>query len=257
MPTISLPSLEAVYIEMYRDQLKLAAGTAFVCDTSRGSVLVSNWHNFSGRNNQTDRCISPTLAEPNIVRAYIHLVGALGKTVPIDFQLMSTDGCPLWIEHPIHGHKVDVAVLPISVSAQHQLFPVSWRNPIPLMQRIGIPAKVIGYPFGKRINEHMPVWATGHLASEPEVDVDNLPLMLIDCRTRRGNSGSPVMLHYPKGMMYIHEDESASFSPADVSRLLGIYSGRISVGSDIGRVWKLSAIKDILATLDVPLPAAE
>ena len=144
------------------------------------------------------------------------------------------------------GTKVDVAALRVTAPPDAQIFPISWRSPIPLAQRVGIPAKVVGYPFGVRINEHLPVWATGHIASEPEVDVDGLPLMLIDCRTRRGHSGSPVLLHYPRGIMYPHEDGAASVSDADVSRLLGIYSGRISVGSDVGRVWKLSAVVDIL-----------
>jgi V8-like Glu-specific endopeptidase len=172
----------------------------------------------------------------------------MSQTAPVDLPLLSSDEMPLWTEHPVHGHAVDIVALPIRVPDQFQLFPVSWRNPIPLAQRIGMPAKVVGYPFGMRINENWPAWATGHLASEPEVDVDGLPLMLIDCRTRRGHSGSPVLLHYPRGMMYVHEDQAASVSDADVSRLLGIYSGRISAGSDIGRVWKLSAIREIVET---------
>lgn len=50
--------------------------------------------------------------------------------------------------------------------------------------------------------------------------------------------------------MYPHEDGAASTSPQDVMRHLGIYSGRISVGSDIGRVWNFSVIVDIVLAFE-------
>jgi len=186
------------------------------------------------------------MAVPNTVRAYFHVEDNWDRTLPVDIPLLSSNEEPLWLEHPVYGETVDIAALPLPKTQGFSVFPISWRNPIPLARRIGIPAKVVGFPFGYRINKNFPIWVTGALASEPEVDVDGLPLMLIDCRTRRGNSGSPVVLHYPQGTMYAHEDGAASTSPQDVMRYLGIYSGRISVGSDIGRVWKLSAIIEIL-----------
>ena len=74
---LTLPSLEAVYIELWWNDAKLSSGTAFVCDTNAGPLLISNWHNYSGRNAQTRKCISPTMAVPNAVRAYFHLIGNL------------------------------------------------------------------------------------------------------------------------------------------------------------------------------------
>lgn len=186
------------------------------------------------------------MAVPNAVRAYFHVEENWDRTLPVHIPLVSINEEPLWLEHPVHGKIVDIAALPLPKTPGLSVFPISWRNPIPLARRIGIPAKVVGFPFGYRINKNFPVWLTGALASEPDVDVDGLPLMLVDCRTRRGNSGSPVLLHYPQGTMYAHEDGSASTSSRDVIRYLGIYSGRISVGSDIGRVWKISAVIDVL-----------
>lgn len=246
MITISLPSLESVYIELFRGELRLATGSAFLCENGGQCYLVSNWHNFAGRNNETGHCLSSTLAVPNIVRAFLCSAQSIDQTIPYDFPLLNEEEEPLWCEHPVHGAQVDVAALPVVIPQEAKAFPVSWKNPIGLAVRIGLPAKVIGYPFGRRINQHLPVWANGYIASEPDIDVDGLPLMLVDCRTRRGHSGSPVILHYPRGMAYVHEDGAASVSPADVMRLLGIYSGRISVGSDIGRVWKRTAVCEIL-----------
>lgn len=124
------------------------------------------------------------MAIPNTMRAFFHAEDNLDETLPVDIPILDINGLPLWLEHPVHGQAVDVAAIPLPETTGVSLFPISWRNPIPLAQRIGIPVKVIGYPFGYRINKNFPVWAVGALASEPEIDVDKLPFMLIDCRTR-------------------------------------------------------------------------
>jgi hypothetical protein len=55
------------------------------------------------------------------------------------------------------------------------------------------PVSVIGFPFGLTAGGKLPIWATGTLATEPIVSFQDLPLSLVDCRTRQGQSGSPVI----------------------------------------------------------------
>ena len=45
------------------------------------------------------------------------------------------------------------------------------------------------------------------------------------------------------------EDGSAAGGPEIRSRFLGVYSGRINAESDIGVVWKASAIAELLDTI--------
>jgi hypothetical protein len=104
--------------------------------------------------------------------------------------------------------------------------------------------QIIGFPYGLDLVKYMdycPLWTTGWIASEPNFDIyyhrkyDESPAFFVDCRTRRGQSGSPVIIADTK---YNHEPE-----------LIGIYGGRINKESDIGIVWKARAIKDLIDSL--------
>jgi len=49
MATIALPSVQSLLIELAVGGQGLATGTAFVCNSKKGPVLVTNWHNAAGR----------------------------------------------------------------------------------------------------------------------------------------------------------------------------------------------------------------
>lgn len=86
------------------------------------------------------------------------------------------------------------------------------------------------------------------LPQSPEVDFNNLPIQLIDCRTRQGQSGSPVLAYRAGGSVALANGGSAIFS-GPVECFIGIYSGRINAESDLGVVWKALAINQLLQTL--------
>jgi hypothetical protein len=92
------------------------------------------------------------------------------------------------------------------------------------------------------------IWATGFMATEPEIDYNNQPTFLIDCSARPGQSGSAVIAHRNGGMVAIEGGGTAAFSGA-VTRFLGIYSGRINEQSDLGIVWKASSIKELVDSI--------
>ncbi len=105
---------------------------------------------------------------------------------------------------------------------------------------------VIGFPFGRTAGGAFGIWTHGFVASEPEVDFDDLPLFLVDARTREGQSGSPV-ISYATGGATPMADGSTAIMGAGLVNLLGVYSGRINNESDLGLVWKVQAVRDILA----------
>jgi hypothetical protein len=77
----------------------------------------------------------------------------------------------------------------------------------------------------------LPIWKTGHIASEPSVYIDDDPKVLIDAATCEGMSGAPV---------YVREPER--------NRLLGIYTGRTSQLSELGFVFTPEAVLKIIST---------
>jgi hypothetical protein len=78
-------------------------------------------------------------------------------------------------------------------------------------------------------------------ADRPGGDGSRRPVFLIDCRSRPGQSGSPVVLHHG-----YHARAANSIGFRASSELLGVYSGRINEHSDLGRVWKSSMIVELL-----------
>lgn len=93
---------------------------------------------------------------------------------------------------------------------------------------------VLGYPVS--VDEYsptMPIWTTGSVANE----VNNGPhrRFFIDSRTRPGQSGSPVILYRRETLIPGNGGLGATLP--EEAALLGVYSGRSDVQSDIGAVW--------------------
>jgi hypothetical protein len=168
--------------------------------------------------------------------------------VPRVEPLYSKDGALCWREHPSRGKSMDVVALPLSRLDDVALYPYVLAEQPKIACRPADSLSVVGFPFGLHAGGSLAVWATGFLASEPDVDFTGLPLLLVDCRTRQGQSGSAVIAFRSSGAVAM-EDGSTAFMDGPVWRLLGVYSGRVNVESDLGLVWKLSALEEVVASV--------
>jgi hypothetical protein len=209
--------------------------------------LLTNLHILSGRNPQTGQPLSATGGIPDEITIVHNVRDKLGQWRSVQEGLYEA-GLPRWKEHPTLGSKADLIALPLTRLEDVHLYPYDLENLGPDIA-VG-PAdavSVIGFPFGLTAGGALPVWATGFVASEPDVDYNELPLFLIDCRSRPGQSGSPVVA-YRGGGTVATKTGSAIFA-GPVYRLLGMYSGRINAQSDIGMVWKVRTIQELVASV--------
>ena len=184
---------------------------------------------------------------PDTIVIAHHIAGTIGRWRDVPLPLYD-DGIPRWLEHPSHGRKVDVVALPIDESVGTDFYPHDFDNPgIPVLWGVNSPLSIIGFSFGRSAGGLFGVWLKGWVASEPDIDYDDLPLFLIDARTRQGQSGSPVIFYDDGGGFVSFVGGSIQGGTGnEVIRLLGVYSGRISEESDIGRVWKVQAVAEVL-----------
>lgn len=148
-----------------------------------------------------------------------------------EFQILveptlDDNGAARWFEHPVHGRRVDVVALPLNVATDLGFISYELIDIPETYLRPGSGVSIVGFPFGLTGGGAFGIWTHGFVASEPQIDLDNLPKFLVDARTRRGQSGSPVV--------------------GGTSVLLGIYSGRVNEQSDLGIVWKVNALREIL-----------
>lgn len=243
----------------YFEQEELATGTAFNYRHKDKCFLVTNWHNITGREPVSHKAKSKTLALPDRIKLSLplrqsddgHQVAMAWGNFDVNLYEDADHQKPKWLEHPVHRDKVDVVAFEMNGLEKTALRCANevCDAALPPRLRTGMDVFVLGYPRGLSGGGKFPIWKRGSLATEPDIDVDGLPLRYIDTATREGMSGAPVFASesgtwWPEGKT----------SPDDMvfgigRRFLGIYSGR--VGDDLflaqlGLVWKEQAIIEII-----------
>lgn len=226
-------------------------------------LLVTNLHCVSGWDHVNDR-----LADPRSGLIPTHLRIELRFASVADNRLGAGEllkplrnplGEAIWWVDPQHGTAVDVAVVPLGPRSKvlealqvpdHQrlaTLPVnSFQEPFPFEVQAGDDALVLGYPQGFDGGGGFPLWKRASIASEPGFDLDGLPKLLIDAYTRKGMSGSPVLVRRV-GMFELPDGHRAM---GRSTKFIGIYSGRLGddlLGASLGIVWKADRVREIVA----------
>ncbi len=256
MPTrISQPSHQSLFIEMQGNGHTIARGTAFVARAKIGhEFLITNRHNVTGRHQETESPLCKlTGAIPDTIVVWHNARLGLGEFVRVEVPLYK-DGIPRWIEHPSYAGSVDVVALPIASNDEIALYPYCVDSLAHMRIEPSLAVNVVGFPFGERTGASFAVWATGFVASEPEVNHGGRPIFLIDCRARKGQSGSPVIRYHNGGGCVTHDNGVEVVGL--ISQFLGVYSGRINEDSDLGIVWKSFIVSELLVYASTLVPAS-
>lgn len=247
--TILPQSVKSLLVEMSFQETQLSTGTGFIVVDSDYTVLVTNRHNVTGRHQQTGQPISSHGGVPDRITVWHNSANGLGHWHKETYALYDSNNHPLWKEHPVLGSRADFVALTITPNPLARIYPYSVGDPeIDILVSPGETLSVIGFPFGLTGGGRLAIWATGFMATEADFDYDNLPVFLIDCRSRQGQSGSPVVASRIGGGVKLRNGNTSFYSDP-VSSFLGIYSGRINEQSDLGMVWKRSAIAELIASL--------
>lgn len=254
-------SLMTTPVWLFNGARQVSQGTGFFYANMRGEIaetvfLVTNYHVVTGH---PPGSTSPRAGDR--IRFALHDDELdLEKFTEYEMPLYDQRGHPLWLsseEFP----DADVVLVPLP------------RRPLPLRVftedhtradmkiRASFGATLLGYPYGFFDRRHLlPIWKTGHLATEPDVDFEGDPTFLVDVSAFPGMSGSPV-LAVATG---IYESQDGVMRTGRVRKLLGIFSSMPvvnrpartaaadgtpaptqSISLQLGYVWKASLIVDI------------
>lgn len=254
--SVEFASLMTTPVYLINGSKQVSQGTGFffgiknpagVIDTV---FLVTNYHVVTGNTPG-----STASAQGDRVVFYLHKdAGEPSAVKQVALPLYSTAGAPLWeqsTEHP----DADVILLPLPKSAfegiaMYVFVEDHTRTDIRIRPTSG--ATLLGYPYGfSDTTNRLPVWKTGHVASEPQVDFQGKPAFLVDVSAFPGMSGSPV-LAVANG---IYEDEQEVMRTGKVLRLLGVFSampvirsqtpGQADTSLQLGYVWKAALIAEL------------
>ena len=245
---IAKPSVQSLFVEMRFNGQPLATGTAFVSMTKKGPALITNRHNVTGRSQADGSPLSTTGGVPNELVVIHNRRNALGQWIKKQEPLFNGEA-KRWQEHPRLGQRADFVALPLTDLDDVEIYPYDPSNPgADILVGPSDIVSVVGFPFGLRAGGSLAVWATGFMASEPDIDLDGLPIFLVDCRTRAGQSGSAVIAYRAGGAVATKDRSTAVFS-GPVERFLGVYSGRVNSESDLGIVWRADAIAELIGSM--------
>lgn len=267
-------SFFSVKLTCYHNDNEIMVGTGFLYNHSnyQNPILITNYHVLTCRYPKDPAFLMDRIgSSPNKIACHIWKPnGESLHTFHINIDENSE-----WLEHPLRCEGVDMVGIPIifpdgaTFTSQDD---INNTDTIPL--NVASDLSIVGYPFGLAVNSHLPIWKNGLVASEPDVKIDKLDCFYIDANTKEGMSGSPVFSHeYVTQILVspevhaLHErrerneisalDFITAFPAETLNRtiqvkkfkLVGIYSGRVTVGMsmpDIGIVWKLSLIEEML-----------
>ena len=236
------PALGSLPIGMYVNGEMLAVGTAFLARRRKALYLVTNRHNLSGRDTNSNQPMHFSAAVPDSVRILQHAVSEGLSWIVTEKRLYDDDGLPLWFEHPQLGRLVDVVALPIS-QGNFFAFPYLIKESVVPSINLGAPVSVIGFRNGLADKASMfGRWVDGVVV---ETQTDNeLPRFLIKSPAITGNSGSPVISNHQETVIYEYKGV-ARVHDRPLESLLGVYSGRVDANSNLGYVWNAAVIRDI------------
>ncbi len=245
---IAEPSVKSLLIRVMSKGVQIASGTGFIVESSVGPVLMTNRHVVTGRHQDTGEPLDRNGRTPDVLNIIHNATKGLGVWIERAETLYGENNRK-WKEHPILGSKADFVALPITDLKEVQLYPYDPSDTGPkIFYGPAESVSVVGFPFGIQAGGSLAVWATGFVATDPDVNYNNLPIFLIDCRSRPGQSGSAVIAHRSGGAVAM-EDGGTRVSGAHITRFLGIYSGRINEQSDLGIVWKAKALQELLSSI--------
>jgi hypothetical protein len=250
---ISQGSLVTSPLRMFFKGTELSLGTGFFYQSGESHFLITNWHNVSGRHPKTFKPLGAHAGLPDRMNVMFSKSGVIGQWIEFqlllysDANLTEQPAKPVWYVHPKLHQQVDVVAIPVNPPADTQVYPIGTVNTVPDMRlMVSSDVFVLGYPKGIRGGGAFPIWKRASIATEPQIDLYDLPMMLVDTATREGMSGGPVLALATGG--YTTESMSIVIG-TEGSRFAGVYSGRLGeseMEAQLGVIWKATVIDEII-----------
>lgn len=245
--TIQRETVQSLYLELYKDTTPIASGTGFIIKSKTKNYLVTNYHVLTNKNPVTGQWLDPRVPiSPNRI-AIVQNAQKLGDHIIKWERLLDDKGNPLWFQNKINNEMVDVVELPLHDTTNITIYPVPYQNIPPDSFAIAPTDRVfiLGFPLGLKSAPFFPIWKSGLIASEPDVDQENKPIVWIDVASFHGMSGSPTYL-------ILNEATTKSGSRMMFIGHQTYFMGVFSHGHPnqvYGALWKSSFLKNIFDKL--------
>lgn len=186
--------------------------------------------------------------------------------------MFAKNGKQVWITSK-SDPEADLAVIPIFQSfyegCKINCISEEWTKD-ELKVRPTTNVSLVGYPYGFYDKKNsLPIWKTGSVASEPNIDFEGKPLFLVDISAFPGMSGSPVFAisygasEMEGGVMQMGQGIKKFLGLYASMQMIGknkyleeiIHNGKIGIvdseSLEIGHVWKANLVLELVKSIDL------
>jgi len=264
-------SLITTPVKLFDDNNLVSQGTGFYVAHSYGEngilFLVTNYHVLTG---------SAPLEHKSPIGNNIEITLHISKDNPeiikrFRFNLYNKEKDRLWLINE-NNKEADLALLPLPIQVYNEVDIVTCINKEWSTNRLKVRTttrtSVVGYPYGYYDTKNsLPIWKTGSIASEPDVDFEGKKLIVLDISAFPGMSGSPVFA-LAQGA---YETTDGNMEFGTINKFLGVYASMQMLTKNkyleqlitqmpygikdqeslqLGHVWKASLIFEVLEKFD-------
>ncbi len=191
-----IESVQSIYLEVFKDTTFLGAATGFVIKSNSQNYLITNWHVVSNKNPVTKTWLYPNIqVSPNRI-AIMQNAKKLGNYKVRFENLLDIKSNINYKEFSIGQEMIDVVAIPLKDTlGDITLYPVNFsKETDSLLLQPTDRLFVLGFPKGIRSEPFLPIWKSGLIASEPDINQEEKPIVWLDIASFGGMSGSPVYL---------------------------------------------------------------
>ena len=239
-------SVTSLSLKILRDSSDIGVATGFVVKKGEKHYLVTNRHVvLSCAQDQNPTNVGGWICANKLAILHNQL-GHPGTWVWITEDLYDSAGKPRWFEHAVLGGAADLVALPLANTDNVQFYPLDIQlGKTDIVVSPGESVSIVGFPFGLTQDAGLPIWKTGTVASDLDINFRGKRIFLVDTTSRPGMSGSPV---YVVRYGTIHTSKGENISPESVTRVLGVYSEHIP-SAELGGVWKAAVVLELYDSL--------
>jgi Trypsin-like peptidase domain len=243
--TIDQLSVTSLALAIFHGDIPIGSATGFVLQKNQNYYLITNRHVALA-------CVEDK--DPNDVGGWIctdklkilhNTANHLGDWFWVEETLYDSNGKKRWLEHPTLGSSADLIALPLRQTAGVQFYPLDLElRKTDMRLSPGDPVNIVGFPFGETQGGGLPIWKTGTVASDLDINYGGKPKFLVDATARAGMSGSPVYAR--RSGTYQNRVGAAVVGAA--TKFLGVYSEE-NEQAELGAVWKAEVVTDLYESL--------
>jgi hypothetical protein len=246
---IDFQSVVSLELKIMNNSTEIGTATGFVIDRNNRHYLVTNRHVVLACSPDPNPADLGGWLCANKISICHNRMGHLLESVWVTEDLLDEQGHKRWFEHPTLGGSVDIVAIPLEHTENVQFYPLDLAlAKTDMVVLPGDSVSIIGFPLGLVQSAGLPIWKTGTVASDPDLNFRGRPMFAVDTTSRPGMSGSPVYAVRSSAYQSTSGQLKGIFSGGSAKKFLGVYSEQ-SQAVEIGGVWKAEVLKVLYDSL--------